>query len=275
MATQNMSNWQTAISQVISNESEEKIIIRGHDLDEMIGKVSFAGMMFLLLQGELPSPAQARVLDALLVGSMEHGIAPPSMVARCYASYGTPIQSAVGAGISAFGDRMGALGEKLAQRMVLRLADLADGPEPDEAALQARAAAFVKDCMDRGERVPGYGIPLHGADPRAPRIMQIAREEGIHGRYGRFADAIGTALDGRFADAIGTALAAARGGRPVPMNLDGVGAAIVLDLGFAWQTTLMFLLTPRSVSIGAHFLEEQEQDSTWRHIPASAIEYRG
>lgn len=263
MATQTMSNWQTAISQVISNDTEEKIIVRGHDLDEMIGKVSFAGMMFLILQGELPSPAQARVLDALLVGSMEHGIAPPSMVARCYASYGTPIQSAVGAGISAFGERMGALGEKLAEQMTLRLADFAGGPEPDEAVLQARAAAFVKDCMDRGERVPGYGIPLHGADPRAPRIMQVAREEGIYGRHGRFADAIGAAL------------AAARGGRPVPMNLDGAGAAIVLDLGFAWQTTLMFLLTPRSVSIGAHFLEEQEQDSTWRHIPADAIEYRG
>jgi citrate synthase len=43
------------------------------------------------------------------------------------------------------------------------------------------------------------------------------------------------------------------------MNLDGVGAPIVLDLGFPWQSTRMFLLTPRTVSIGAHYLEERRR----------------
>ena len=58
------------------------------------------------------------------------------------------------------------------------------------------------------------------------------------------------------------------------MNLDGVGACVILDLGFAWQSTRLFLLTPRSVSMGAHYLEEQAQDSIWRHLPASQISYR-
>ena len=58
------------------------------------------------------------------------------------------------------------------------------------------------------------------------------------------------------------------------MNLDGVSAVVILDMGFSWRSTQMFLLTPRSVSMGAHFLEEQEQDSTWRHIPAKQIDYQ-
>ena len=261
MATRTMNDWQTSICQVISTDEDDRVVVRGHDLDDLIGRIGFAEMMFLMLQGELPRPEQAKVLDALLVASVEHGIAPPSMIPRCYASYGTTIQTAVSAGINAFGDKMGGLGEQLARLMTETLADLPVAETPDEDELRARAETIVANAKARGDRVPGYGIPLHGADPRAPKVLAIARDQGIHGRYCRFAEILGETL------------AAARGGRPVPLNLDGVGAAIILDLGFAWQTTRMFLLTPRSVSMGAHFLEEQEQGSTWRHIPADQIDY--
>jgi citrate synthase len=260
MATRDMTGWQTGICRVISSDDEEEVVVRGHRLSELIGTIGFAEMMFLMLQGELPSKPQARVLDALLVASMEHGIAPPSMISRCFASYGTSIQAAIGAGINAFGDRMGGLGEQLARLMAARLADLEPSAAADDE-LRRRAREVVEEARAAGERVPGYGIPLHRADPRAPKMLEIARHEGTHGRYCRFAELIGEAL------------AAARGGKAVPMNLDGVSAAIILDLGFPWQSTRMFLLTPRSVSMGAHYLEEQAQESTWRHIPADQIDY--
>ncbi len=107
MATRDMSSWETSIAKVVSEDDREEIIVRGHQLDDLIGRISFSDMMFLMLQGKLPTGEEARVLDALLVASVEHGIAPPSMIARCYASYGTSLPAAVGAGISAFGDRMG------------------------------------------------------------------------------------------------------------------------------------------------------------------------
>ena len=59
------------------------------------------------------------------------------------------------------------------------------------------------------------------------------------------------------------------------MNLDGVSAVVALDLGFDWRATRTFLLTPRTVSFAAHYLEEQDQDSTWRHLPADTISYTG
>jgi citrate synthase len=185
------------------------------------------------------------------------------MVSRCFASYGTSIQAAVGGGIIAFGDRMGGLGEQLAQAMAERLAKLGDPAAIGTEALRAAAKDVVAAARQGGGRVPGFGIPLHGADPRAPKLLAIAREAGVFGAYCRLAEMIGEEL------------ALARGGKAVPMNLDGVGAAVALDLGFDWRATRLFLLTARSVSMGAHFLEEQAQDTTWRHLRADQIEYTG
>jgi len=261
METRDMSRWETGICEVVSGDGEEEIIVRGQRLSELIGKVGFAEMMCLMLRGDLPGAAEARVLDALLVASMEHGIAPPSMISRCFASYGTSIQAAVGGGILAFGDRMGGLGEQLAKAMVEKIGER-DPHSLSDDALRAAAREIVAESRARGERLPGFGIPLHGADPRAPKVLEVARAEGTFGAYGK----LGGFLEEE--------LAAARGGRAVPMNLDGVGACVILDLGFPWQSTRLFLLTPRSVSMGAHYLEEQSQDTIWRHLPADTIRYR-
>lgn len=262
MATRDMSSWETSISEVVSSADEEEVIVRGQRLSELIGDVGFTGMMFLMLQGRLPTAPQGRVLDALMVASVEHGIAPPSMISRCFASYGTSIQAAIGGGILSIGDRMGGLGEQLARSMVERLTAIdAEVDNIGEAALARAAAALVGDAQAEGNRVPGYGIPLHRADPRAPRVLDVARAEGVFGPYCHFATLIEAEIARR------------RDGRPVAMNLDGVGACVILDLGFEWRTARVFLLTARSVSMAAHYLEEQSQDTTWRHIPASQINY--
>lgn len=262
MATMDMRTWRTGIAEVVSTDTEEEVIVRGRKLSELTGSVSFAEMMYLMFVGELPTKAQARVLDALLVASVEHGIAPPSMIARCYASYGTSIQAAVGGGILAFGDRMGGLGEQLARLMSERIGAIAeDAASISEERLREEARAIVAEATDRNERVPGYGIPLHGMDPRAPKVLGIAKSEGTFGPFCRLGELIEDELAER------------RGGRRVPMNLDGVGAVVILDLGLDWRTTRMFLLTPRSVSMGAHYIEETSQDTTWRHVPADWIQY--
>lgn len=258
MSTSSMQGWQTGISAVVSDGSDEEVIIRGHRLSDLVGSIGFAQMMYLLLAGRLPTPAQARVLDALMVASMEHGIAPPSMISRCFASYGTTIQAAMAGGILAFGDIMGGAGEQFAR---LLAEAVQDGGETAETSLAAKARDIVAAARQRGARIPGFGIPLHGADPRAPKMLAVARAEDIHGPHCRLAELIEAEL--------------AATGRAVPMNLDGVSAAVVLDLGFPWQATRLFLLTPRSVSMAAHFLEEQGQQSRWRHLPADEIDYTG
>src|SRR5690349_6735469 len=191
MSTRDMTQWETAICKVVSRDGEEEIVVRGHRLSELVGRASFAEAMFLMLQGRLPTKPQARVLDAMLVASIEHGIAPPSMISRCFASYGTSIQAAVGGGIIAFGDRMGGLGEQLAQAMAERLGGLGDPSGIGEDRLRVEAKALVEAARRNGGRGPGFGIPLHGADPRAPKLLSIARDAGVFGAYCRLAELIG------------------------------------------------------------------------------------
>ena len=62
MATRDMTQWQTAICKVVSHDGEEEIVVRGHRMSDLIGGVSFAEAMFLMLQGRLPTKPQARVL---------------------------------------------------------------------------------------------------------------------------------------------------------------------------------------------------------------------
>ncbi len=262
MGARDMSQWETAISEIVSKEGEEEVIIREQRLSQLVGKVTFAEMMFLLLKGDLPTKGQARVLDALLTASMEHGIAPPSMMSRCLASYGSPIQAAVAAGVLAFGDWMGGAGEELA-KMLREHVEILNHEKRviNDENLRDEARKIVEEVRRTGQRVAGFGIPLHKEDPRAPVLLRVAREEGIFGIHCRLA----TFIEEELGKSIG---------RRIPMNLDGVGGAIILDLGFPWQSARMFIITPRTVSMGAHYLEELGQKTRWRHIAQDQVEYK-
>src|SRR5437588_1869784 len=96
--------WRTALTSIAPN----KILIRGYPVDEMMGRLSFAEAVYLLLMGELPTPAIGRMLNAVLVSSLDHGVTPPSTAAaRNVATTGAPLKDCVAAGILAFGPHHG------------------------------------------------------------------------------------------------------------------------------------------------------------------------
>src|SRR5258706_4966193 len=97
--------WKTALTSIAPNS----ILIRGYAVDEMMGRLSFADAVYLLLMGELPPPAIGRMLNAVLVSSLDHGVTPPStLAARNVATSGAPLKDCVAAGILAFGPHHGA-----------------------------------------------------------------------------------------------------------------------------------------------------------------------
>src|SRR5213594_5112384 len=96
--------WRTAVTSIAPNA----ILIRGYPVDEMMGRLSFADAVYLLLMGELPSPAIGRMLNAVLISSIDHGVTPPStLAARNVATSGAPLKDCVAAGILAFGPHHG------------------------------------------------------------------------------------------------------------------------------------------------------------------------
>src|SRR5579884_3980533 len=152
-------HWHSALTSIAPN----KIQIRGYAVDEMMGRVSFADAVYLLLMGELPSPAIGRMLNAVLVSSLDHGVTPPStLAARNVATSGAPLKDSVAAGILAFGPHHGGDIESCMRFLDAGLTLVRGGRS-----LQEAAATIVEDCVSQGIVPAGFGHRFHTRDPRA------------------------------------------------------------------------------------------------------------
>ena len=84
--------WKTAITKIEPN----KIVIRGYRLDQLMGKFTFPQLIYLLIKGELPTKNVGRILDAILVSCVDHGVtAPSAQAAITVASSGAPLNAAL------------------------------------------------------------------------------------------------------------------------------------------------------------------------------------
>jgi succinyl-CoA synthetase alpha subunit len=237
--------WNTAITRVQPN----KVAVRGYDIAELMGRASFGAAVYLVLQGELPPPAVARLMDAILVSSIDHGATPPSaLAARTVASTGATLSAAVAAGIMSINRHHGGAIEDCARQLKV-IADLAasESISMDEAATRTLAA-----MRETGERMPGFGHRLHTKDPRTARLFELAREAGVDGIHMQAARAVEKA----FADAK----------KSLPINVDGAIGAILADLEMdpaAFNGIFMIARTPGLV---AHVIEEQTREKPMRRI---------
>src|SRR4029450_5914108 len=92
--------WRPALPCIEPN----KILVRGYPLDEMMGRLTFGEAIYLLLMGEVPSPAIGSLMEAMLVAFIDHGATPPStLAARNTATTGAPLRACVAAGVLGFG----------------------------------------------------------------------------------------------------------------------------------------------------------------------------
>ncbi|MCK5879697.1 MAG: citryl-CoA lyase, partial [Holophagae bacterium] len=90
--------WETSVTKIEPN----KIQLRGYPIDELMGKVPFPSAVYLALKGELPDAKIGRLMDIMLVSSVDHGATPPStLAARTVASTGAPLNACIASGILA------------------------------------------------------------------------------------------------------------------------------------------------------------------------------
>lgn len=247
--------WRTAIAY----GDKHAVVLRGYDLQELVGKVSFAEAWLLLATGELPPIGHARLLDAMMVSVLDHGIVPSSVVTRYLASAGSPIQAAVAGGVMAFGDTYGGACEQLAEQLAIHVPAIRAGSETQPDA----AAAIVQHFFSARRKVPGYGHSLHPeGDPRVPRLYQIADSNGVTGDHSRLAFAVQEEL-------------LRVKGRSLPMNQDGALGALGLDMGLDWRLVRALAFMPRSAGLAVHALEEMTREAGWRHVPDEEITYDG
>ena len=250
--------WRTALTAIEPN----KILIRGYPLDEMMGRLGFAEAVYLLLMGELPTRAIGRMLNAVLVSSIDHGVTPPStLAARNVATSGAPLKDCVAAGILAFGPHHGGDIESCMRFLDSGLTQVRGGKT-----IQQAADAIVHDCVVKQHEVPpGFGHRYHTRDPRAARLFQMAMELELEGEHVRLIRAAERALDAY----------RERFDRPLPVNVDGAIAAISADLGFAYELGNAIFLISRLPGLIAHAHEERTRQQPMRQIDPKDADYDG
>jgi citrate synthase len=247
--------WKTAITKIEPN----KVAVRGYCIDELMGRISFGEMVYLVLKGELPTAQIGKLMDALLVSSVDHGATPPSaLAARTVCSGGAPLTTAIAGGIMTINRHHGGAIEGCMN--VLR--ELVAYKQ--ERGLDALTAAQEKMAEFRAQkiRVPGYGHRVHSDDPRTRRLFALAEEAGVAGEYIEMGHALRQAMK----EAIN---------RDLPMNVDGGIAAVLCELGFPPELGNGFFAISRTVGLTAQVYEEMTRERPMRKIDPAAHEYDG
>lgn len=250
--------WPTAITAV----EPSRLLVRGYPLDELMGRVGFSEAVYLLITGELPSPAITQLIDALLVGYIDDGAgAVPAVASRQAAGGRAPLGNAVAAGVLTFAGPYGA-GVGNARRLLDDGLDMAGG-----SMLFASAAADMAEHLVQRDRIPppGFGHIVHATDPRAARLLQIANELETEHLYTQYLRALEHAL----------ARHPALGDERLPINVDGAIAAVAGDLGLSMAATEGLALVARVPGLVAHAIEEQERHVPLRSFAPSAHRYDG
>jgi len=247
--------WKTAITDVKPN----KIVMRGYPLDELLGRISFAQAIYLVLKGEFPSPEVGKLIDAIFVSSIDHGASPPSILAaRTIASTGGELNSAIAAGVLAISRFHGGAIEE-GQRLFMEIAKRAAESGVDE-------KKVVKDVLDEmkaeGKRASGFGHRFHTKDPRTLKLFSLAEELGLAGKHVRIARAVEKVLGERM-------------GKILPINVDGAIAALLCDLGIPAEIGNAFFIISRVPGMVAHIHEEQTRMKPMRKIDPENFEYDG
>jgi citrate synthase len=122
--------------------------------------------MMIRWRGE-PDPAHVRAIDAYFVSAAEHGMNASTFTARVIASTGADVAASISGAI-------GAMSGPLHGGAPSRVLHMIEGVEQ-----MGDARKYVKDLLDRGDRLMGFGHRVYRAeDPRAPRYeVAVALEK--------------------------------------------------------------------------------------------------
>ncbi len=243
--------WRTGISY----PTDRGVVIRGYPIEDLMEHLDFAGMLFVLFQGRRPTPEESKLVNAVLISVADHSIVATSAVTRIVAASGVPIQACVAAGITTIGDIHGGAGQEFARE----LAEWVSEAKREGLSLEDKARMVVAARAAAGQRIDGYGHPLHReGDVRVDVLNRLADRLGLAGPHLRLARAVEAEI-------------ARRTGKRISLNIDGAIAAIVMDLGFDWRLVRAFIFVPRTAGLAAHANEEATRERGWRKI-ASADE---
>lgn len=235
----------------ITTHSDGKPYVYGYDITKLSGETSFTAAIYLILKGEMPDKNSEKMLDSILTITIDHGVEPASVVsARNVYSGGSPVQAAVAGGVLAFGEYHGGAIEQAMENFKKWCPPSGAGTKE-----------MVDDFTKRGDRISGFGHRLYTIDPRTERLIEIAKKLGFFGKYVKFAKEIEAEVS--------------KGAKKLPLNIDGIIAALLLEMGFNPKVGKGVFIIARVPGLVAHVVEEALREKPVRRLGESEVEYDG
>lgn len=246
--------WTTGVTDISPNH----VRVRGYDIAQLMGSASVGQAVYLILTGEFPDEKVGRLMEAILVSSIDHGPTPPStLAARTVASTGASMSASVAAGISAINEFHGGAIATCSRQ----LGHIVSRSEATGAVLAQVVGAVLDEMKTQGRRMSGFGHRVHTADPRTARLFELAREAGVAGAHVEAALAVEQVFKAA--------------GKTLPINVDGAIGAILADLGFDPDLMNGLFMIARMPGLVAQVHEEQARQRPMRRIDPINHEYDG
>jgi citrate synthase len=249
-----MQPWQTAIV----DAGPAHLRVRGHDVLQLMQRATFTDMIFLLHHTRLPTPEERRLIDAILIGSADHGPGAPSCAAARLAASGNrqSLSAAVAAGVLSIGDEHGGAGSACMELIAAGIARARSG----STTFAHVAARLVEEAQANKQRLPGFGHRVHTeTDPRVNVLFNLAGAANLAGDGIAFARALERVIAERI--------------KPLPLNIDGALGAVLHDLGFPPMVGRLLFIVSRVAGLSAEVLEEYTREEPMRiRFP---VEYDG
>lgn len=247
----------------IETSDASSITIRGKDLcNDLMGNMSISEFFYFHLTGSEPNDNQKFFLDLLIIALAEHGLVPSVQAARMtLAAAPEALQGAVAAGILGVGSVILGSAEQCAEMLErTKLLIKNKGYSAKEA-----ATSVGHEYKNSGKFLPGFGHPIHHPiDPRAERVLQLADERKASGLYVSLLKEYPYVVEEVW-------------GKPLPMNLTGPMAAILLDLEVPKGAVRGIPILARTLGLIGHLNEEQNRPIGFlmSHYGSKPIEYDG
>lgn len=253
-----------SLKTAISRVEKDKIVTRGYNQRDLIEKIRYSDMVYLLLKGRLPTIREGRIFNHVLVSFCDHGVTPPStQTARLVASSGSPLNSAVAGALLSFGHKHAGAIQKtmeLYQSKVKSLI-LTQDQDLDNKQIASVAIDIYNEYIVGDKKIPGFGHRYHNVDPRADKMMELTVKEGFVGPHIKLAFALEDLVYQK---------------KKIRLNIDGANAAILSDLGFSPELGLGVFMIGRVPGIIAHINEERMDEEEFRKFcDLDDIEYKG
>jgi hypothetical protein len=223
----------------VAYKNVHRIVARGYCTTEL-GEAGYGlvDILFVDYQSRIPTIEENKMLNYIMILSLDDGLSPPAALTRIVASTRSILTQAAGASVLAFGHAYGAYSAfgNMLETYLLKV-DKEGLSLPDAAKLLVGENLF-------NEALGVSSLMLK--DPAAKRIFSRAEELGVAGRYIAF-----------FKEVVKAAQQMSR--EPIDVDMLGATGAAMMDLGFSPEAAWAIIAITRALGTGAHYIEEVER----------------